>query len=51
MTLEEVEETIAAFGSAALRARNAGFDAVELHGAHGYLLMQFSLGQFQLPHR
>lgn len=41
MTLAEVGETIAAFGSAALRARKAGFDAVELHGAHGYLLMQF----------
>jgi 2,4-dienoyl-CoA reductase-like NADH-dependent reductase (Old Yellow Enzyme family)/NADPH-dependent 2,4-dienoyl-CoA reductase/sulfur reductase-like enzyme len=41
MTLAEVEETIAAFGNAALRARKAGFDAVELHGAHGYLLMQF----------
>ncbi len=41
MTLAEVEETIVAFGSAAFRARKAGFDAVELHGAHGYLLMQF----------
>jgi 2,4-dienoyl-CoA reductase-like NADH-dependent reductase (Old Yellow Enzyme family)/thioredoxin reductase len=41
MTLEDIEETIAAFGSAAIRARKAGFDAVELHGAHGYLLMQF----------
>ena len=41
MTLADIEETIAAFGSAALRARKAGFDAVELHGAHGYLLMQF----------
>jgi 2,4-dienoyl-CoA reductase-like NADH-dependent reductase (Old Yellow Enzyme family)/NADPH-dependent 2,4-dienoyl-CoA reductase/sulfur reductase-like enzyme len=41
MTLGDIEETIAAFGSAAVRARKAGFDAVELHGAHGYLLMQF----------
>jgi 2,4-dienoyl-CoA reductase-like NADH-dependent reductase (Old Yellow Enzyme family)/thioredoxin reductase len=41
MTLEDIEETITAFGSAAVRARKAGFDAVELHGAHGYLLMQF----------
>jgi thioredoxin reductase len=41
MTLEEIQETIAAFGAAALRAKAAGFDAVELHGAHGYLLMQF----------
>ncbi len=41
MTPEEIRETIAAFGTAALRAKAAGFDAVELHGAHGYLLMQF----------
>ncbi len=41
MTLAEIEETIDAFGKAALRAKKAGFDAVELHGAHGYLLMQF----------
>lgn len=41
MTLEDIQETIAAFGAAARRAQAAGFDAVELHGAHGYLLMQF----------
>ncbi|MDQ5986005.1 MAG: NADH oxidase [Syntrophus sp. SKADARSKE-3] len=41
MTPEDIEEAIAAFGSAAIRAKAAGFDAVELHGAHGYLLMQF----------
>ncbi len=41
MTLEQIQEVIAAFGAAALRAKAAGFDAVELHGAHGYLLMQF----------
>jgi len=41
MTPDEVKETIVAFGAAALRAKIAGFDAVELHGAHGYLLMQF----------
>lgn len=41
MALEEIQETITAFGAAALRAKAAGFDAVELHGAHGYLLMQF----------
>ena len=41
MTLEEVREAILSFGAAAVRARTAGYDAVELHGAHGYLLMQF----------
>ncbi|MGZ3537705.1 MAG: oxidoreductase, partial [Thermodesulfobacteriota bacterium] len=41
MTIEEIQEIIAAFGAAAARAREAGFDAVEVHGAHGYLLTQF----------
>ena len=41
MTLDEVKETIGAFGAAARRAQEAGFDMIELHGAHGYLLMQF----------
>jgi 2,4-dienoyl-CoA reductase-like NADH-dependent reductase (Old Yellow Enzyme family)/thioredoxin reductase len=41
MTLAEIEEIIKSFGEGAKRAKNAGFDMVELHGAHGYLLMQF----------
>ena len=41
ITRDEIQEIIAAFGSAAFRAREAGFDAVEVHGAHGYLLTQF----------
>ena len=41
MTIDDIKETIAAFGSAAKRARTAGFDGVELHCAHGYLLHQF----------
>jgi len=41
ITLEEIQEIIAAFGAAALRAKEAGFDAIEVHGAHGYLLTQF----------
>ncbi|HLZ18066.1 MAG TPA: NADH:flavin oxidoreductase, partial [Smithellaceae bacterium] len=41
MTLDEVHEIIASFGAGARRAKAAGFDMVELHGAHGYLLMQF----------
>ena len=41
MTVDDIEEIIAAFAAAAGRAREAGFDAVEVHGAHGYLLTQF----------
>jgi 2,4-dienoyl-CoA reductase-like NADH-dependent reductase (Old Yellow Enzyme family)/thioredoxin reductase len=41
MTIAEIKEVVAAFGSAARRAREAGFDAVEIHCAHGYLLTQF----------
>lgn len=41
MTSEEIEETIEAFAEAARRAKEAGFDAVQLHGAHGYLLSEF----------
>jgi len=37
----EIEEMIEAFSSAARRAVEAGFDAVEVHGAHGFLLNQF----------
>jgi 2,4-dienoyl-CoA reductase-like NADH-dependent reductase (Old Yellow Enzyme family) len=41
MTTAEVEEVVEAFIAAAQRADLAGFDGVELHGAHGYLLCQF----------
>jgi len=41
LTRDEIQEIISAFGAAALRAKQAGFDAVEVHGAHGYLLTQF----------
>lgn len=41
MTTAEVEGMIEAFIAAAERAEKAGFDGVELHGAHGYLLAQF----------
>jgi 2,4-dienoyl-CoA reductase-like NADH-dependent reductase (Old Yellow Enzyme family) len=41
MTEDEIWEVVRAFGDAARRAREAEFDAVQLHGAHGYLLSQF----------
>lgn len=42
MTFEEIAGVKEAFIEAAIRARTAGFDGVELHGAHGYLLSQFA---------
>ncbi len=41
MSVERIHEITGSFASAALRAKQAGFDAVEVHGAHGYLLTQF----------
>jgi 2,4-dienoyl-CoA reductase-like NADH-dependent reductase (Old Yellow Enzyme family)/thioredoxin reductase len=38
---QEIAELVAAYGDAARRAKAAGFDAVEVHGAHGYLVNQF----------
>ncbi|MCB2207321.1 MAG: NADH:flavin oxidoreductase [Bacteroidetes bacterium] len=41
MTETDISEKIAAFASAALMAKESGFDAVEIHAGHGYLLSQF----------
>ncbi|QDK37578.1 NADH:flavin oxidoreductase [Bdellovibrio sp. NC01] len=41
MTNEDIENTIAAYAQAAADSKRLGFDAVEIHGAHGYLIDQF----------
>ncbi|MED4453599.1 NADPH dehydrogenase NamA [Metabacillus fastidiosus] len=41
MTKEEIKETIQAFQDGAKRALQAGFDTIELHAAHGYLINEF----------
>jgi len=41
MSLEQIKETIAAFKEAAIRAKKAGFDLIEIHAAHGYLINEF----------
>lgn len=41
MTVDDIKETVQAFKEGAIRAKNAGFDVIELHGAHGYLINEF----------
>jgi len=41
MTIAEIEETVQAFQDGAKRAKQAGFDIIEIHGAHGYLINEF----------
>ncbi|MGG2065991.1 NADPH dehydrogenase NamA [Bacillus sp. S14(2024)] len=41
MSKEQIHETITAFRNGAARAKEAGFDIIELHGAHGYLINEF----------
>jgi 2,4-dienoyl-CoA reductase-like NADH-dependent reductase (Old Yellow Enzyme family) len=45
MTEEDVADTVAAFATAAADAKRLGFDAAEIHGAHGYLIDQFFWSQ------
>ncbi len=41
LTTKDVEDVVAAFAEAAAQAKKLGFDCLELHGAHGYLIDQF----------
>lgn len=41
MTLIDIDQIVKAFGQAATEAKRLGFDGVEIHGAHGYLIDQF----------
>ncbi len=41
MTLDDIRAAVRGFADAAVRADKAGFDVVEIHGAHGYLINQF----------
>ncbi len=41
LTVEEIRELVEKYGEAARRAKEAGYDGVEIHGTHGYLINQF----------
>lgn len=41
LTIEEIHQLVEDFGKAAWRAKTAGFEVVEIHGAHGYLITNF----------
>ena len=41
MTVDDIEKVVEAFKQAAIRAEKAGFDVLEIHGAHGYLISEF----------
>ncbi|MBY0122485.1 NADPH dehydrogenase NamA [Bacillus sp. S/N-304-OC-R1] len=41
MSMEDIQDTVEAFKQGAVRAKQAGFDVIEIHGAHGYLINEF----------
>jgi len=50
MTAEDIQQVVSAYGAAAKRAQQAGFDGVQIHSAHGYLLSQFLSPAFNQRH-
>lgn len=46
MTLNDIEELKKKFAAAAVRAKKAGFDGIEIHASHGYLLHQFATAYY-----
>ena len=51
MTVDDVQAMVEDYVAAAVRAEQAGFDGVEVHGAHGFLLAQFLDRRNQRPDR
>jgi len=41
MTIDEIHQTVKEFGDAAVRAKRGGFDGIQLHASHGYLISAF----------
>ncbi len=41
MTTQDIKDTVLAFREGAVRAKKAGYDVIEIHGAHGYLINEF----------
>ena len=41
LTINDIRQIVEQFGDCALRAKKAGFDGIEIHGGHGYLIAQF----------
>jgi 2,4-dienoyl-CoA reductase-like NADH-dependent reductase (Old Yellow Enzyme family) len=50
ITVEDIQKVVNAYGAAAKRAQQAGFDGVQIHSAHGYLLSQFLSPAFNQRH-
>ena len=48
MSIADIEDTIRQFAASAKAAKDLGFDCLEIHGAHGYLIDQFS-GKVLIP--